>query len=102
MNVFKSFGATLVNLLNAVDTTVNMANRLVNTGDNYLQTVERHAVDYNYESQVVSAERREQLEITYAQLTPAQKKALIKAKNKDVSIFDQIMEEEEKVTKNAA
>lgn len=76
MSVISKFAQTLVNLLGAVDTTVNMANRVVNTADNYVQTVERHAVDYNFESQVVSAKRREQLAEKYRLLSDTEKQAM--------------------------
>lgn len=77
-SVFASLGVTLVNLLGTVNTTANLANRAVNTIDQYAQTVERHAIDYNYSSQLVSAKRREQLEQQYKLLSPEQKALLDK------------------------
>ena len=79
MNPFTKLAQTCVNLLNAADTTINMANRIVNSADHYVQTVERHASDYNYSSQLISAKRREQLEEQYKLLTPEQKVLLSKA-----------------------
>lgn len=78
-SVFASFATTCTNLLGTVNTAANLANRAVNTIDQYAQTVERHAIDYNYSSQLVSAKRREQMEEEYKLLTPAQKEALAKA-----------------------
>ena len=80
LNPFTKLAGTLVNLLSAADTTINMANRIVNSADHYVQTVERHASDYNYSSQLISAKRREQLEAQYKLLTPEQK-ALMEATN---------------------
>lgn len=76
MNPFTKLAHTCVNLLNAADTTINMANRIVNSADHYVQTVERHASDYNYSSHLVSLKRREQLEEQYKLLTPEQKKLM--------------------------
>jgi Spy/CpxP family protein refolding chaperone len=76
MNPFTKLAQTCVNLLTAMDTTINMANRLVNSADHYVQTVERHASDYNYSSHLVSLKRREQLEEQYKVLTPEQKKLM--------------------------
>lgn len=78
MNPFTKLAQTCVNLLSAVDTTINMTNRIVNSADHYVQTVERHASDYNYSSQLISAKRREQLEEQYKLLTPEQKALLSK------------------------
>lgn len=78
MNPITKLAQTIVNLLGAFDTTINMTNRLVNSADHYVQTVERHASDYNYSSSLVSAKRREQLEQEYKLLTPEQKQAMSK------------------------
>lgn len=91
MNVFTKLGQTCVNLLGALDTTINMTNRIVNSADHYVQTVERHASDYNYSSQLMSAKRREQLEQQYALLTPEQKKAM-----KSDNPFDNFEEDQNK------
>lgn len=79
MNPFTKLAGTVVNLLGAVDTTINMANRIVNSADHYVQTVERHASDYNYSSHLVSLKRREQMEEQYKLLTPEQKKLMSEA-----------------------
>lgn len=81
MNVFTKLGQTFVNLLGAVDTTVNMANRIVNTADNYVQTVERHAMDYNFESEIVSAKRKQELSEKYRLLDEDQLKKLREARD---------------------
>lgn len=79
MSVFNDFTKTLSGLLSTVNTTANLANRAVNSIDQYAQTVERHAIDYNYSSSLASAKRREQLEQDFKLLTPAQKAMLDKA-----------------------
>ena len=75
-NPISKLAQSIVNLLTAVDTSVNMVNRVVNSADQYVQTVERHAEDYNYSSKLVSLKRREQLEDQYKLLTPEQRKFL--------------------------
>lgn len=75
---FAALSTTLIGLLGTVNTTANLANRAVNTVDQYAQTVERHAIDFNYQSQLVSAKRREQLEQQYKLLTDEQKAMLDK------------------------
>ncbi len=71
-SIFGAFAVTLTNLFGTV-----------NTIDQYAQTVERHAVDHNYSSLLVSAKRREQMEQQYRLLTPAEKEML----NKSGDIF---------------
>jgi hypothetical protein len=75
-NPISKLAQSIVNLLTAVDTTVNMVNRAVNSADQYVQTVERHAEDYNYSSKLVSLKRREQLEIELKLITPEQRKLM--------------------------
>lgn len=87
MSVFSSLAQTITNLLKTTDVAINMVGRVVNSGDNYLQTVERHAIDYNYESQLVSAKRREQLEDQFALLTPSQRKLI-----REGNLFEQLTE----------
>ncbi len=90
-SIFGAFAVTLTNLFGTVNTTANLLNRTVNTIDQYAQTVERHAVDHNYSSQLVSAKRREQMEQQYALLTP-QEKAMLK---KATDIFADVPPEKE-------
>ena len=85
INPITKLAQSVVNLLTAVDTTVNMVNRVVNSADQYVQTVERHAEDYNYSSQLVSLKRREQLEEQYKLITPEQRKLMDSG-----NIFDHI------------
>lgn len=73
---FTALAVTITGLLATVNTSANLINRTVNTLDQYAQTVERHAEDYNFQSKVVSAKRREQLEQQFKLLTPEQKKAM--------------------------
>ncbi len=93
MNVFTKMAQTITNLLTAADTAVNMVNRGINTADQYVQTVERHAVDYNYSSQLVSAKRREQLEEQYRLLSENEKVALRKAIQSE-NPFDSLVKDE--------
>jgi hypothetical protein len=90
MNPFTKFAQTVVNLLTAVDTSVNMVNRVVNSADQYVQTVERHAEDYNFNSKLMSAKRREQLEEKYKLLTPEQRKLM-----SETNPFEALAEEQQ-------
>ncbi len=98
MNVFQSLAQTTVNLLATFNTLFNMTNRIVNAGDNYVQTVERHAEDYNFESKIVSAKRREQIQEKYRLLDPNELQKLREAQA-ITNPFDNITEEQQSATK---
>ncbi len=75
-SVVNSISTTIIGLLGSVNTTANLLNRTVNSLDQYAQTVERHAIDYNYQSELVSAKRREQLQEQYKLLSETEKALL--------------------------